>query len=87
MTFEHKKGLLIVELFSKSASEIRMDILGAFSDSGREEGAIDPSISTETVLEFLHAMTGMQDQWGVASVYREKVGELYKFILYGLIGR
>ncbi|KRE97743.1 TetR family transcriptional regulator [Paenibacillus sp. Soil766] len=78
---------VFVELFSKSTSEIRMDILGAFIESGREEGAIDASISTETVLEFLQAVGCMQNQWGTASEYRSKVGELYKLMLYGLIGR
>lgn len=78
---------VFVQLFSESASEIRMDILSAFIESGREEGAIDPSISTDTVLEFLHAMAGIQDQWGTASEYKAKAAQLYKLMLYGLIGR
>lgn len=78
---------VFVELFSKSTGEIRMDILGAFIESGREEGAIDASISTETILGFLQAVGSMQSQWGTASEYKSKASELYKLVLYGLIGR
>ncbi|MHA6481677.1 TetR/AcrR family transcriptional regulator [Paenibacillus sp. strain BS8-2] len=78
---------MFVELFNKSASEIRVDILRAFIESGREEGAIDNSISTETVLEFLHAIAGIQEQWGTASEYQVKASELYRLMLYGIIGR
>lgn len=77
---------VFVELFNESAGEIRMDILGAFIESGREEGAIDASISTETVLAFLQAIASAQNQWKTASEYQAKANELYKLMLYGLIG-
>lgn len=78
---------VFLELFSESASEVRREILGAFIESGRQEGAIDASISTETVLEFLQAIAGMQTQWAMASEYQTKIGEVHKLMLYGLIGR
>ncbi|QHT58615.1 TetR/AcrR family transcriptional regulator [Paenibacillus lycopersici] len=78
---------VFIQLFSESAKEIRMDILSVFIESGREEGSIDSSISTETVLEYLQAIAGIQDQWGTASEFRTKADELYKLMLYGLIGQ
>ncbi len=78
---------VFLELFSESASDVRREILGAFIESGRQEGAIDASISTETVLEFLQAIAGMQTQWAMASEYQTKIGEVHKLMLYGLIGR
>ena len=78
---------VFVELLHASANEIRLDILEAFIESGKREGAIDASISTETVLEFLGAVGSILSRWGTASEHQAKAGELYKLMLYGLIGR
>ncbi|MFB9276627.1 TetR/AcrR family transcriptional regulator [Cohnella cellulosilytica] len=78
---------VFVELLHASANEIRLDILEAFIESGKREGAINASISTETVLEFLGAVGSILSRWGTASKHQAKAGELYKLMLYGLIGR
>ncbi|OXS54222.1 hypothetical protein B1A99_26905 [Cohnella sp. CIP 111063] len=73
--------------FNKQATgEARWD-LSKVTFQRLKAGAIDASISTETVLEFLQAIAGMQTQWGMASEYQTKIGEVHKLMLYGLIGR
>lgn len=77
---------VFVDLFKESAGEVRSDILQVFIESGKQEGAIDATISTETVMEFLDAVAGMQANWETKEEYQTKTAEIGKLILYGLIG-
>lgn len=76
-----------VELFNESVNEIRLNVLADFVESGKEEGAIAPSLSTDTILEFLKAAAPVQAEWNSQQKHKEASGELYQLILYGLIGR
>ncbi|MDF2835057.1 MAG: TetR family transcriptional regulator [Paenibacillus sp.] len=78
---------VLLELYRESVGEIRRDLLEAFIECGKEEGAIDASVSTSTILDFLNAAAGVQAGWETAEAYQSRTAELYKLILYGLIGR
>ncbi len=77
---------VFVKLFIDGVNEIRMDILSSFIECGKKEGAIDPTISTESILQFLKAISAIQEKWETQQEFKEKSGELYQLILYGLIG-
>jgi len=78
---------VLVNLYSENVNKIRTMILMEFIELGKEEGAIDPSISTQTLMEYINAITEIQLSWEASSNYREKGLELYQLVLYGLIGR
>ncbi|WP_070001125.1 TetR/AcrR family transcriptional regulator [Cellulosilyticum sp. I15G10I2] len=78
---------VLVNLCTENVNKIRTDILMKFVESGKDEGAIDPSISTQTIMEYINAITKMQLSWTTASNFKEKGLELFHLILYGLIGR
>ena len=59
----------------------------SFIECGKEEGAINAAISTDSILEFLRAASTIQDKWETQKEYKEKSKELYQLILFGLIGR
>lgn len=74
-------------LYSESANEIRVQIIGEFIELGKQEGAIHDSVSTETVLELLNAIGMVQVEWARTGEYKAKMDELNRFFLFGLIGR
>jgi len=75
-----------MKLFWESTNEIRMDVLRVFIESGKQDESIDPSISTDTIMDFLGAVARVQSEWKTTTQL-EKSSELYKLMLYGLIGR
>lgn len=77
---------VFLELYKESIGELRQDILQAFIDSGKNEGALDPLISTETILDYLNAIAGIQANWESVSEHKGKASELYRLVLFGLIG-
>lgn len=76
----------LVELYTENVNLIRQEILRSFIESGKAEGAIDESISVDTIMDFLGAVGAVQLSWETADDYDTKAMELYKLMLYGLIG-
>jgi AcrR family transcriptional regulator len=77
---------VFIDLFQAGVNEIRLDILSEFIECGKEEGAINPNISTDNILDFLSATASVQNKWETQQEYKDKSGDLYQLILYGLIG-
>ncbi|MFE7084450.1 TetR/AcrR family transcriptional regulator, partial [Priestia megaterium] len=77
---------VFLELYSESTKEIRKEILQEFIECGKKEGTINASISTETVMEFLDGVAGIQAKWETKDEHKVKSAELYKLVLFGLIG-
>jgi AcrR family transcriptional regulator len=78
---------VFIELFQDGVSKIRLDILSSFIELGKKEGVIDSTISTEGILNFLSIASEIQNTCTSQIELQEKSKELYKLILYGLIGR
>ncbi|WP_341876629.1 TetR/AcrR family transcriptional regulator [Defluviitalea saccharophila] len=78
---------VFIELFQESVSKIRLDILASFIELGKKEGVVDSTISTETILDFLSIALEMQNSCTSQSEHQKKSKELYKLVLYGLIGQ
>lgn len=76
-----------MSLYNEKVNVIRLDILMDFIELGKKEGAIGAAISTQTIMEFINAITEMQLSWEENSNFKEKALELYHLILFGLIGR
>ena len=77
---------VLIGLFNESVNEIRLSVLADFIESGKAEGAIDASVSTDTILDFLQAASSVQSNWKNRQEHKQKSKELYHLILYGLIG-
>jgi len=75
------------QLLSESIQELRLEILHSFIESGKDEGAINASISTESITAFLDAVSDIHVRWEIQRNGNSKVDELCKLMLYGLIGR
>lgn len=78
---------VLVNLYGEHANKIRTEILMEFIELGKKDGFISPLISTQTITDYLNALTEIQLSWDAESNYREKGHELYHLILYGLIGK
>ncbi|MDF2858413.1 MAG: TetR family transcriptional regulator [Neobacillus sp.] len=78
---------VLVNLYNENVNKIRTNILKEFIESGKEEGAIEASIPTPTIMEYINAITEIKLSWEETSNFKEKGLELFHLILYGLIGR
>lgn len=84
-TPEACKDNVLIDLINENIGRIRTDIIREFIISGKEEGAIDSSVSTDTVIEYINAISNIK-------ITSELLGnknfptELYQLVLYGLIG-
>lgn len=78
---------VLVNLCGESINKIRINIITEFIEAGKEEGAIEASLSVQTIMEYINAITEIKLSWEETSNYREKGLELFHLILYGLIGR
>jgi AcrR family transcriptional regulator len=77
---------VLLDLYNENTNKIRMKVLNDLIESGKEEGAIDSSISTETIMEFMKVLEGVHMTGLMNSDYEKKVSDLYRLVLYGLIG-
>lgn len=77
----------MLPLLAESTQRIRIELLTAFIDSGRQEGAISPKLPTETIVEFLTAITELQARHVHSNKNHGQGEALNHLMLYGLIGR
>ncbi|MBP1989878.1 TetR/AcrR family transcriptional regulator [Paenibacillus eucommiae] len=77
---------MLIDLYNENTNQIRMEILHDFIESGKEEGVIDPAISTQTIMEYLQAIAGIHMPWEATGDSKTKINDLYKLVLYGLVG-
>ncbi|WP_248924237.1 TetR/AcrR family transcriptional regulator [Paenibacillus hamazuiensis] len=77
---------VLQNLYSESTNQIRVKIIREFIELGKREGAIDPSVSLETILELLNAIGKIQLSWARSGKYKDKIAELNRLLLFGLIG-
>lgn len=78
---------VFVELLNREMSKLRLQVISEFIESGKSEGAINPSITTNTILQFLLAASEVQVSWKTQEEYKSNTRELYHLILYGMIGQ
>ncbi|AIQ69797.1 TetR/AcrR family transcriptional regulator [Paenibacillus graminis] len=74
-------------LYNENTNRIRIEIIEEFIALGKKEGVIDASVSLETILELLNAIGAIQSAWARTENYKEKMAELNRLLLFGLIGR
>lgn len=80
------KDNVLLDLLYENISQIRTDIIRGFIISGKEEGAIDESVSTDTVMEYINAISNINISSELVS-NKNFPAELYHLVLYGLIGK
>ncbi|MHA6530931.1 TetR/AcrR family transcriptional regulator [Paenibacillus sp. BAC0078] len=78
---------VLSSLYSANTNRIRIELIQEFIALGRKEGAVDRSVSLETILDLLNAIGSLQVSWARTGNYKEKMAELNQLLLFGLIGR
>ncbi|PNQ81760.1 TetR/AcrR family transcriptional regulator [Paenibacillus sp. F4] len=78
---------ILSSLYSESTNKIRIEIIQEFIELGKKEGAIDSSVTLETTLELLIAVGTLQSSWARRGDCKNKMAELNRLLLFGLIGR
>ncbi|GIP23175.1 TetR/AcrR family transcriptional regulator [Paenibacillus sp. J22TS3] len=77
---------VLSSLYSENTNQIRIHMLQELIELARKEGVIHSSISLETVLELLNAIGTLQLSWAKSGNYKEKMAEMNRLLLFGLIG-
>ncbi|KWX79622.1 TetR/AcrR family transcriptional regulator [Paenibacillus jilunlii] len=78
---------VLSSLYNENTNRIRVEIIEEFIRVGKKEGVIDNSVSIETILELLCAIGLLQSSWVKKENYKDKMAELNRLLLFGLIGR
>lgn len=74
----------LMDLYQSGMDSIKLDILRDFIESGKREGAIDSSLSTDIIMAYLAAIAAAQPT--VQEGAKGDHAGLYRLMLYGLIG-
>jgi AcrR family transcriptional regulator len=77
---------VLLNLFTESTNQLKNQICLEYLELGKREGAIDPSISTSTIIEVMEAFGMVQTAIKPGEDIKAKKNELCKLLLYGLIG-
>ncbi|MGG3281044.1 TetR/AcrR family transcriptional regulator [Paenibacillus solani] len=77
---------VLSSLYSENTNKIRIHMLQELIELAKQDGAIHSSISLETVLDLLNAIGTLQLSWARSGNYKEKMAELNRLLLFGLIG-
>jgi AcrR family transcriptional regulator len=77
---------VLLNLFTESTNQLKNQICLEYLELGKREGAIDPSISTSTIIEVMEAFRIVQTAIKPGEDIKVKKDELCKLLLYGLIG-
>ncbi|OKP84465.1 TetR/AcrR family transcriptional regulator [Paenibacillus sp. P32E] len=78
---------VLSSLYNENTNRIRVEIIEEFIGVGKKEGVIDASVSMETILELLTVFGAIQSSWAKTENYKDKMVELNRLLLFGLIGR
>ncbi len=77
---------VLLNLFTESTHRQKMEIFREFAELGKREGAIDSSISTATIMDFIEALKSIHAVPGSAEEMKIREIELSKLFLYGILG-
>lgn len=77
---------VLSSLYSENTNEIRIQMIQELIELAKKEGGIHSSVSLETVLELLNAIGTIQLSWAKSGNYKEKMAEMNRLLLFGLIG-
>jgi AcrR family transcriptional regulator len=77
---------VFLHLCTESIDEQLAEIFRDYIELGKQEGAIDDSISTSTILEYMEAINTAKSKLGPAEIMKTREYEFQKLLLYGLIG-
>lgn len=77
----------MLPLLAESTQQLQSELLAAFIESGRQEGVLGAELPTETIVEFLTAITELQARHVLSNKDHGQGEALNHLMLYGLIGR
>jgi AcrR family transcriptional regulator len=77
---------VLLSLCNESINEQKTEIYRDYIELGKQEGVIDNSISTSTILEFMQSFNSVQCKIESTEIMKTKQLEIEKLLLYGLIG-
>ncbi|MCJ7841341.1 TetR/AcrR family transcriptional regulator [Lederbergia sp. NSJ-179] len=77
---------VLSSLYSENTNQIRIQMIQELMELAKQKGTIHASASLETVLELLNAIGELQLAWAKSGNYKEKMTEMNRLLLFGLIG-
>ena len=84
---EARKDKIFLNLYIEGTKQIKTELYCDYIDLGRREGIIDSSISTESILAFMHAMEHVEFPCDSSKNITKRELEIQRLLLFGLIGR
>jgi len=78
---------VLLNLCTESINEQINEIARDYIELGKQEGVIDTSIPTSTILDFMDAIDIVLSKIESVEIMKRKKFEILKLLLYGLIGR
>ncbi|MCL1965189.1 MAG: TetR/AcrR family transcriptional regulator [Firmicutes bacterium] len=76
---------VLVQLLFKNINHRKRKIYSDYVELGKREGAIDSTIPTDTILDFIDALGAMGGTTGFDAA-PAKIKHIYQLLLYGLLG-
>jgi len=77
---------VLSSLYSENTNQIRIQMIQELMELAKQKGTIHASTSLETILELLNAIGALQLAWAKSGNYKEKMTEMNRLLLFGLIG-
>lgn len=77
---------VLSSLYSENTNQIRIQMIQELMELTKQKGTIHASTSLETILELLNAIGALQLAWAKSGNYKEKMTEMNRLLLFGLIG-
>lgn len=77
---------VLSSLYSENTNQIRIQMIQELMELAKQKGTIHASVSLETILELLNAIGALQLAWAKSGNYNEKMTEMNRLLLFGLIG-
>lgn len=87
LSHEALKDSTMIELIIANINKEKLKIYCNYIELGKQEGAIDPSIETSTILLFLESINTIGSNMEINSNLLDKQIQLQKLFLYGILGK
>jgi len=84
-TQEALKDSTLLKLITEFVNKEKLELFREYIEVGKEEGAIDKTISTETILRFIEAILLNEDNRDLSTVHDGYFEEMQKLILHGML--
>lgn len=82
---EALKDSALCKLITESIIKEKLKLFREFIDVGKKEGAVDKSLSTETILRFIEIISIAHNDFDPSNVSDDYIEEIQKILLHGIL--